>query len=255
MFETAVVRAQAESPQKKAGLFTASIVIHAAVILGSVASVDFPHTSPDEHGQAPLLISVQIPPPLGTPEGNGRPVAPKPVPAGKPVVVTPSNETTAPAIVPESVTPFEGEPSTSSGEAEEPGTGDDPGTGPLGQPWGVEGSPGDPNAPPFGEGGTGTVEERIYQPHEVKAPVLAYKVEPRYPQSLIRTGREATVVVRCIIDRDGRVRDVELIKADLPPFNAEVLRAVSQWRFTPGSVQGTAVNSYLNLTVTFRVTR
>lgn len=250
MFETSVVRVQARPASSRFSLLTASIIAHTSIVAGaialSIATVDFPRVAPDEFALAPVFAQVQIPPPLGTPDG-GRPAQQQPV---RQTPLRP-NEVTAPAQVPETVTPAE-----SGGIGDAPATGTATGSGPVGVPWGVAGSIGDLDAPPVIDvPAQPQPEERIYQPHEVQAPVLIHRVEPRYPASLIRSGVGATVVVRCVIDRSGQVRDAVVVVPGLPPFNAEVLRVVSQWRYKPATFAGKAVDSYLDLTVHFSVTR
>jgi protein TonB len=251
MFETSVVCVQARPVSSRFSLLTASIIAHTSIVAGaialSIATVDFPGVAPDEFALAPVFAQLQIPPPLGTPDG-GRP-AQQQQPAHQPPIRP--NEVTAPAQVPETVTPAE-----ASGIGDTPVTGAGTGIGPVGVPWGVEGSIGDPDAPPVVDvPAQPQPEERVYQPHEVQAPVLIHRVEPRYPASLIRTGMSETVVVRCVIDRSGRVRDAAVVDPGMPPFNAEVLRVVSQWRYKPATFAGKAVDSYLDLTVHFSVMR
>jgi periplasmic protein TonB len=257
MFETSVVRALPQARGGRFGLLTTSIVAHSAVILGavmvSVASVDFPASAPDEYALAPLLMQVQIPPPLGRPDG-GAPPRPTPQPEPRPARVeqpAPS-EVTAPSTVPESVTPVDAPATGEATDGLPAGEGAVP--GPIGVPWGTDGSTGALDAPP-GPIVPQAVEPRVYQPHEVKSPRLVSKVEPVYPPSMARAGVPATVVVRCIVDKYGRVHSPEVIAPAMEPFNAEVLRVVTKWRFTPGSVNGTAVDSFFHLTVTFRVRR
>jgi len=129
--------------------------------------------------------------------------------------------------------------------------------GPIGVEWGTKDSIGDLDAPPLVN--TTTVaaepEKKIYEAYEVQAPVLLQKTDPRYPAVLMKTGVAATVVVRCVIDHTGNVRDAEVIVPGLPPFNAEVVRVVSQWKYKPATYGGRAVDSYLNLTVHFEVRR
>ncbi|MEO8381113.1 MAG: energy transducer TonB [Acidobacteriota bacterium] len=254
MFETSVVQAQGTKARGRFGLLTASIIAHTAVAFGavavSIASVDFPITAPDEYQLPPVVMTVRIPPPLGNPNGGAppKPAQPAPVkPAAPPAGIT------APPTIPDTVTPVASE-SPVSGDANPNPSGTEP--GPIGVPWGQKDSIGDLDAPPVPIGVPVQVEEKIYQPYEVKAPVLLRRVEPRYPQSLVRTGLSATVVVRCIIDKNGHVQNPEVIvPASMPPFNGEVMRVISQWRFTPGSVRGQAVDSYFDLTVRFAVTR
>lgn len=256
MFETSVVRARVANPRRRAGLLTASLVAHTVVIVGSVAvsiaSVDFPRMAPDEYREAPVFAAVQIPPPLGNPNGGARP-QPKPAQPPQPPPPQP-NQITAPPAVPDEVTPAQSQ--------ETPGTGDSTGSdtpglvpGPVGVPWGDPNSvANDLNLPPAVVD-TPPVEDRIYQASEVKAPVILHKVEPRYPPAMIRVGMTATVVVHCIIDKNGNVRDPRVVVSSMPPFNAAVIDAVQQWKFTPGSLRGQAVDTYLDLTVTFSVKR
>lgn len=247
MFDTSIVRSRAATAPRQASLFTASLIAHATAVLAaialSVASVEFPVTAPDEYALAPVPIAVRIPPPLGTPEGGPRRSV---TPAVERQTIRPA-EPVAPALVPDVVAPVEPmEPAGGRGTGE---TSSDPaGGGTLGVPWGVEGGMGDAGP---------TIEETppagaIYEiGGEVKAPVAVYRVEPPYPRSLLPTRMAATVVVRCVIGMDGRVRDPLIVSGSLPPFNEAVMAAVRQWRFTPGSLRGNAVETWFDLTVRF----
>jgi TonB family protein len=255
MFETSVVAVQGRRSKGRIGLLTASIFAHTAIVLGavgvSIASVDFPAVAPNEYRVAPTF---SVPPPLGNPNaGRPAPVQPAttPVPP-RPDVIT------APPEIPDTITTNSEAPVAEAGE----GTGDATGTGtgtepgPVGVPWGVDGGVGDLDGPAVVTDVPVQVEEKIYQQHEVKAPVLVSKVEPRYPQLGARIGASPTVVVRCIIDRNGRVRDPEiLVPASIALFNSAVVEAVSKWTFQPGTVRGQPVDSYFTLTVKFTVKR
>ncbi|HEV7763769.1 MAG TPA: energy transducer TonB [Thermoanaerobaculia bacterium] len=255
MFETSVIQGQTKvAGARRLSVLTVSIIAHSAVIIGavgmSIASVDFPKNAPDEFSQgAVFTMPLQIPPPIGTPEGNNKP--PTPTPAVTPPPQPQPNQEVAPGVVPDVIPQVA--TTASTGEGNSTGETSEPGTGPLGQPWGVEGSLGDLNAGPI-VGTTPVVEEKIYQAHEVKAPIGIFRPAPPYPESLRRTRMQATVVVRCIIDRNGHVRDPQVIvPASMSPFNDAVVSTVQRWRFTPGSLGGVAVESYLNLTVRFAV--
>lgn len=255
MFETSVVTVQGRRSKGRIGLFTASILAHSAIVLGavgvSIASVDFPRVAPHEYRVAPQF---SVPPPLGNPNGGRAPAPPRP--AATPVPPRP-DVITAPPSVPETITTHSEPPATNPGDGESSGDATGSGTepGPVGVPWGQPDGVGDLNAPP-GPIEVPQVEEKIYQAHEVKAPVLVHRVEPRYPAIASRAGMTATVVVRCIIDRNGRVRDPEtLVSAPIAAFNASVLDAVSRWTFKPGTVGGQPVDSYFTLTVQFTFKR
>ncbi len=253
MFETSVVQAQVQTRGRFSTL-TVSIFAHSAVIIGalavSIASVDFPKNSPKEYALAPIPVVLRIPPPLGNPNGGAKPKTPAATPV-KPVPLP--AQPTAPSTVPDTITPVPAQSSNSESTAV---SGEGTVEGPIGVPWGTKNSIGDLDAPPAPiDTPVAQPEEKIYQPYEVKSPVLISRVDPRYPQSLVRTGMAATVVVHCIIDKNGNVRDPEVINATMPPFQAEVLRVIPQWRYKPATYAGKAVDSYLNLTVTFQVKR
>jgi TonB family protein len=63
-----------------------------------------------------------------------------------------------------------------------------------------------------------------------------------------------TVVVECIIDKTGRVRDAHVLTSTSPMFNQSAMDAVEQWQFAPGTLYGNKIDTIFDLTVTFRVT-
>lgn len=250
MFETSVVQARAQVAGGRYSLLTISLIAHSAVIVGivafSIASVEFPVAAPDAYEDAPSFLPVVVPPPLGRPDG-GRQAEPQQQRQAA-VPVRPVQDA-APNQLPDEVIPVETASNVTS-DATGPATGE---TGPFGDPDGVKGSVADPNgivtdiAPP--------VEQKIYQPHEVRAPVLLHRVDPAYPQVFVRAGIPATVVVRCVIDKNGQVRSPEVIVSGRKPFDDAVIAAVQQWRYTPASLRGVAVDSYLDVTVNFTLRR
>jgi protein TonB len=256
MFETSVVAAVGNQKKRRAGLLTVSLVAHTAVIIGtigvSIASVNFPQAAPDEYRTAPLIAAVQIPPPLGNPNGGAKPQA---APAEKPKTPPPvPNQITAPVTVPDEVNPAQ---SASANTGDSSGTSEGEGLveGPVGVPWGDPNSPStDLNVPVDTPAAPVTQIYDVASP-EVKAPVIRSRVEPEYPPTMRRIGMSAKVVVRCIIDRDGNVRDVQVVEGHWPHFNASVVEAVQKWRFSPGTYRGQPVDVYMNLTVNFNVKR
>jgi TonB family protein len=140
----------------------------------------------------------------------------------------------------------------SSSEATTTGPGDAQVPGPVGVPWGDPNGVGDLDALPSAPAGP-PADDTVYTPGVggVTSPVLIRRVDPAYPEALRRTRMNATVVVRCIIDKNGQVRDPQVILGSMPPFNDAVVHAVSQWRYRPGSLRGAAVETYLEVKVTF----
>jgi len=155
--------------------------------------------------------------------------------------------------VPDDVPVNDGPPSDATATGPDSGTGPGRNPGPIGVEWGTDGSLGPIDAPPAIVAAP-QVEEKVYYPGgDVVAPVALRKVQPPYPTSLMRTRLRATVIVRCIIDKNGNVRDPQIVKGAMPPFNDAVTDAVTQWKFKPGSFRGVAVETYLDLTVNFAV--
>lgn len=257
MFETSMVQARAKAARGRAGLFAISLAAHTAVIIGvgaiSVASVDFPAVAPDEVANAPVFMPITMPPPLGTPNG-GAPPKPAVTPPQRQETPPPPTQITAPPDIPNDVPVVESPlPGTSEATGAETGTG---GTepGPVGQPWGVDGGLGPLDAGPAVVDTPAVVENKVYTPGgEVKPPVLIRRVDPGYPEIMRRTRMKATVIVKCVIDKNGNVRDAEIVLASMPPFNDAVMNAIKQWRYQPGSYRGQAVDTLLHVTVNFGI--
>lgn len=253
MFETSVIQGQPRVAAGRLSLLTISIIAHTAVVVGaiavSIASVDFPAMAPNEFAHAPAFLPVLEPPPLGNPNG-GAVRQPEPARPAAPPPQQQPNQVTAPSTVPDKVPQPE---AASTGPITGTAVSDATVIGPVGVPGGKERSDGSLDNPPAIVEATPIVE-KIYEAHEVKAPVGIYRPSPPYPPLLIKAKVPATVVVRCVIDKNGRVRDPQItLPARMAPFNESVLATVKQWRFTPGSLNGDAVETYLSLTVHFSV--
>jgi protein TonB len=66
-----------------------------------------------------------------------------------------------------------------------------------------------------------------------QGPGLIKRVEPEYPP-MARTARmTGTVVLDAIIQKDGTVTDVTVVKSTNAMFERASIDAVKQWRFTP----------------------
>ena len=100
-------------------------------------------------------------------------------------------------------------------------------------------------------GGTGDVPVRVGG--NVKAPVAVKRVDPVYTEVARRARIEGIVIVEAVIDRQGNVTNVRVLKS--LPFGLDMaaLNAIKQWKFTPGTLNGQPVPVYYNLTVNFRI--
>jgi protein TonB len=249
MFETSVIHAEVVA-EKRVGLLSASFAFHAlvvaAIIANGIRTIEFPTSAPKEYTLPIFTPPVSIPPALGTPNGGHKQTTP---PA--PVKQTVPAANLAPNTVPDHVEPTT--PSTTTGDPNITASGDS-GSDQQGVPWGdphgigVDGPPAAdiiPVAP--------TVPVRVVG--DVKAPVVIHRVTPPYPRSAMAIHLNGSVIVECIIDKTGHVRDAQVLRSSSPLFNQAAIDAVLQWQFTPGSLHGTAVDTIFDLTVTFQVTQ
>jgi protein TonB len=249
MFETSVVHAEVVA-EKRVGLLTASFAFHAFVVVGIVANgirtIEFPTNAPREYAIPTFALPPQVPPALGVPNGGHKQSTP-PAPV-KPA--TPAANM-APSTLPDHTEPVSST-ATSTGDAT--ATGNDSGSD---QPPGVPG--GDPNgAGVDGPLSTATVAAERDVPMrvigDVKPPVVIRRVQPGYPKTALAIHLNGSVIVECIIDKNGRVREAHVVRSTSPLFDQSALDAVQQWQFAPGSLHGQAVDTIFDLTVTFRVT-
>ena len=256
MFETSVVQAHAQAAPRRPLLFSLSIGAHAAAIVGavtmSIAGVTLPKTAPN---QLRIPIIATLPPMLGD---GGTPSKPKQAAAQQqqqkrqtapPTVVAPNN---VPPQVPQvaSTTPST---STTSTDVGGPATGDGPDTGkpgtpgvPWGDPKGVV-----PDGPPAP---ADNAAAKLYTvAGDVKAPVVIHRVTPQYPEMARRARVSGFVIVECIIDQNGQIRDARVLRSTFAAFEQPAIDAISKWQFQPGTLNGRPVNVIFNLTVNFHV--
>ena len=76
----------------------------------------------------------------------------------------------------------------------------------------------------------------------------------KYPQNAVRNGVQGTVTVQFIIEKDGKITEVKVVKGVDEELDAEALKVVSaspKWK--PGKVNGAKVRSSLTLPIDFRL--
>ena len=76
----------------------------------------------------------------------------------------------------------------------------------------------------------------------------------KYPQSAVRNGIQGTVTVQFIIEKDGKVTEVKVVKGVDEELDAEAVKVVAaspKWK--PGKVGGAKVRSSLTLPIDFRL--
>ncbi|HVS13188.1 MAG TPA: TonB family protein [Thermoanaerobaculia bacterium] len=85
----------------------------------------------------------------------------------------------------------------------------------------------------------------------MERPVKLHAPNPQYTEIARRARVEGTVVLEAVIETDGTVRDVTVLR-DLPMgLGGAAVVAVERWRFEPARLDGRPVAVILSLTVTF----
>lgn len=220
------------------GLFGLSIVVLSYWRVGAVPEPNLPS----------VFVRFSPPPPLelGSPRGNRervRPTQPATAPA-TPVQPQPDpTPSSVPATIPDAAPVDEGidEPFGS----EEGVTGGDP----LGSEDGVLGGTDD------SDGVVAEPEpEVVYQyGGGIEAPIKVYAPLPQYTEPARRARKEGVMIVQALIDRDGNVTQVKIVRGLGLGLDESAMTTVHQWRFEPARLQGRSVSIYYNLTIHFHL--
>ncbi|MEA2163474.1 MAG: periplasmic protein TonB [Thermoanaerobaculia bacterium] len=90
---------------------------------------------------------------------------------------------------------------------------------------------------------------------DVNAPTATRRVEPIYTDAALKAKIEGIVIVETIIDRDGNVTDVRVLKGLPLGLDRAAIDAVKRWKFTPGTLNGQPIPVIFTLTVNFQVAK
>ncbi|HEY9467104.1 MAG TPA: TonB family protein [Vicinamibacterales bacterium] len=88
----------------------------------------------------------------------------------------------------------------------------------------------------------------------IRPPTRVVYVAPAYPQLALAARKEGTVILQAVIDEQGSVREVQVLRGD-PLLNDAAMQAVAKWHFTPTTLNGTTVPVVMTVTVTFSLTK
>lgn len=107
-----------------------------------------------------------------------------------------------------------------------------------------------PDGPP-GPPGPALPEGILEVGGEVSAPVKVHAPEPTYTEEARAARVMGVVILRTVVDADGTVRDVEVLKGLPLGMTESAVETVRQWRFRPATRNGVPVPVYYNLTISF----
>jgi TonB family protein len=89
---------------------------------------------------------------------------------------------------------------------------------------------------------------------DVSAPVLVHSVPPEFPASAQteKATFEGTCLIGLVVDATGMPREVHVDRSLGPDFDENAIKAVEEYRFTPGKRAGEPVAVALHIEVNFR---
>jgi len=250
MFETSLAASRPQFVRRNRKLLPAAVAFHGALIAGVVLASYWNVSDVPEPDRMVGVVfqAAGPPPPLGTTQRapSRPPSAPVRPPAATPPPVVQPELADIPDTPPAVEAPVDD------------GAGDDSSITLLGDlsgsgvPWGVDGGTGDAN----GGGGDGPAaddETPIVIRAGVTPPQLQNRVLPRYTESARRMRREGSVFLEAIIDRDGRVANIRVLKGLGFGLDEEAVSAVEQWTYEPARLGSRVISVYLTVRVDFKL--
>lgn len=87
----------------------------------------------------------------------------------------------------------------------------------------------------------------------VRPPRPIYKVEPEFSEEARKNKLQGVVVLRVIIDKDGKPQDIRVQRSLGMGLDEKAIDAVKQWRFDPGTKDGQPVPVEVSMEVSFRL--
>jgi protein TonB len=108
-----------------------------------------------------------------------------------------------------------------------------------------------------GPGLLSTMDETPLEPwvRVEKEPILVKRINPQYPEIARALGIEGRVWAKAWIDKEGKIRQVVIIKSDSEIFSRAVTEAVQQWIYTPAFMSKGPVAVWVSLPFVFKLNK
>jgi len=87
----------------------------------------------------------------------------------------------------------------------------------------------------------------------VSAPSIIHKVDPQYSEEARKARYQGTVVLEAIVQKDGTVQIVRVVRSLGFGLDEKAIEALRQWKFSPAKQNGVAVPVALNIEVNFNL--
>jgi protein TonB len=86
---------------------------------------------------------------------------------------------------------------------------------------------------------------------QIQMPTLIRRVEPAYPPMAVSARLQGVVILEAIVDEEGTVKEVKVLRSVNTLLDREALTAVRQWRYAPVVLNGTRVPFVLTVSLSF----
>jgi protein TonB len=87
----------------------------------------------------------------------------------------------------------------------------------------------------------------------ISPPQLLHRVEPDYPSFAAKAHLEGVVILEAMVDQEGNVTDVKVLRSPHALLDREAQIAVRQWRYSPLVLNGIRERFILTVTLSFRL--
>jgi TonB family protein len=104
-----------------------------------------------------------------------------------------------------------------------------------------------------GDPGAMRVSRDQVVPNAVTRPEIISRTQPQYTEAARKSGVEGTVILESILDEEGCVMSLKVLKSLDPGMDASAMEAVRHWVFQPAMYQGKPVKVYYSLTINFAI--
>lgn len=90
------------------------------------------------------------------------------------------------------------------------------------------------------------------RPVQAKEPQWIVRIEPRYPADAAKNKVQGHIKLQFVITTQGTVSNIQVMES-VPAgvFDAEAVRALQRWKYTPGCIDGQLADFPLTETLTF----
>ena len=97
-------------------------------------------------------------------------------------------------------------------------------------------------------------QDTVYKPGDgVTLPKVIKEVRASYPRPVGPGSVQGTVIMDCVVARDGRPTEIAVVQKLDPELDDAALAALKQWEFKPGEKEGKPVAVRVSVEMTFTV--